>query len=182
MRGSSYVTQPWNWFEPWIFTHSIIAFLTQPLQTVGEANKWSFCLICIVFIRKIGLSFSLSKPECDNFGLVRMKLILCLTFGTQKFVKWYKMAKNDAYLDIVGAKFQFKFNCRLGIKEGFYQKLVIFGSQKPLRSWHLTVFSLFQWKHSEKWSNLTPAESFWENGVNLIRFEMPKFPNPKYPL
>ena len=44
------------------------------------------------------------------------------------------MAKKDEYLDIVGAKFQFKFNCRLGIKEGFYQKLVIFGSQKPLRS------------------------------------------------
>ena len=44
------------------------------------------------------------------------------------------MAKNDEYLDIVGAKFQFKFNCHLGFKEGFNQKLVIFGSQKPLRS------------------------------------------------
>ena len=44
------------------------------------------------------------------------------------------MAKNDEYLDIVGAKFQFKFNCRLGFKEGFNQKLVIFGSQKPLRN------------------------------------------------
>ena len=32
---------------------------------------------------------------------------LCLSFGTEKFVKWYKIAKYDEYTynDIVGAKF-----------------------------------------------------------------------------